>query len=614
MERRGPTPGSGSYGKACRQCSKAKCRCVARPDGVGCERCLRLKKQCQPSDSTRRKPRRNPESGAQMAKLEGRIDSLTAMLQSVAHATGSTTTPSPSNGSSQPYAPPPPLYELNLDEAARYLNRFTTHMLPCFPFICLPADTTIQQLHQERPFLLEAIIAVATPSTQAKLARADRLKSRLTQSAMLENQSSIDMLLSILTYIAWSTDPFVKRASNLSRMIMLAMSIVYDLQLDKQPPPPPEAPVIAKMTPGLGNPDPQPSSDNSLQGILEQHRAVLACFVLSSIISSTFRRTVPLPWNSQLEQALNLIKISKEIPSDEYLATQIRLQILAQKALSLREPEETEPASTSTTTTPPATTMYLKVLQKQLNDLQSSISPHLPYQDLLHLQTHYTTLLLHEIPRLTSSSTPLLPPSTITTATSTTTPSPLTNLWHSLQAIKAWLSTFQTLPAATITGFPFFMWFQLVRCVVLLKHLSTFEDPAWDCDAVRQEVDMLDLLEWMGEKAEMASMEAGEGEGDDNDDGLFRRVGRMLRLSREWVVRKQRGEIDGDGLGSGVGNSEGSVEVSIGSSGTGDGDGGSGVMGVDVGMDMTDMMWMHALESGDGGWLEEVLGWSPLAV
>ncbi|GLB08195.1 hypothetical protein AtubIFM57258_004083 [Aspergillus tubingensis] len=324
MERRGPTPGSGSYGKACRQCSKAKCRCVARPDGAGCERCLRLKKQCQPSESTRRKPRQNSESGAQIAKLEGRIDSLTAMLQSVAHATGvsgnlqtssnastsedisslalsgsiagsvfvpppsttapsqSTTTPSPNNGSSQPSVPLPPLYELNLDEAAWYLGRFTTNMLPCFPFICLPPNITTQQLHQDRPFLLEAIIAVATPSKQEKLARADRLKFHLTKSAMLENQSSIDMLLSILTYIAWSTDPFVKRASNLSRMIMLAMSMVYDLQLDKKPPPPPEVPIIAKMAPGLGNLE-QSATDKSLQEILEQHRAVLACFVLSSM-------------------------------------------------------------------------------------------------------------------------------------------------------------------------------------------------------------------------------------------------------------------------------------------------------------------------------------------
>ncbi|RAK88970.1 hypothetical protein BO79DRAFT_147688 [Aspergillus costaricaensis CBS 115574] len=611
MERRGPTPGSGSYGKACRQCSKAKCRCVARPDGAGCERCLRLKKQCQPSESTRRKPHRNTESGAQIAKLEGRIDSLTAMLQSVAHATGvSRNLQTSSNASTsddnsnlaitgtntdRPFAPSPPLYELNVDQAAWYLNRFTTNMLPCFPFFCLPPSTTAQQLHQDRPFLLEAIIAVATPTTQEKLARADRLKSRLTKSAMLENQSSIDMLLSILTYIAWSTDPFVKRASNLSRMIMLAMSMVYDLQLDKKPPPPPEVPIIAKMAPGLGGPE-QSASDDSLQEVLEQHRAVLACFVLSSIISSTFRRTVPLPWTPQMEQALNLIDTNKEHPSDEYFTIQIRLQILAQKALSLRDPDETN-TSTTSTTTPSATTMYLNILHNQLNNLQSSIPPHLPHRDLLHLQTHYTSLLLHETPHLTSSSTPLLPPFT------TTTPSPLTTLIHSLQAIKSWLSTFQTLPAPTITGFPFFMWFQLVRCIVLLKHLSTFDDPAWDRDAVRQEVDMLELLEWMGEKAEMASVEAGEM----SDDDLFQRVGRMLRLAREWVVRKVRGEGDGWVPGDGSSNGDGV--------GSGDGDGGMTGMDLDMtgmDLDMTDMAWMHALESGDGGWLEEVLGWSPL--
>lgn len=157
------------------------------------------------------------------------------------------------------------------------------------------------------------------------------------------------------------------------------------------------------------------------------------------------------------------------------------------------------------------------------------------------------------------------------------------------------------------------MWFQLVRCIVLLKHLSTFEDPAWDRDAVRQEVDMLELLEWMGEKAEMASIEAGE----TSEDDLFRRVGRMLRLAREWVVRKVRGEVDGwvPGDGSSNGDEMGSGDGD-GSGGSGEGSssgsGGysSGMMGMNL--DMTDMAWMHALESGDGGWLEEVLGWSPL--
>jgi hypothetical protein len=173
-----------------------------------------------------------------------------------------------------------PLYDLAQDEAAWYLDRFVNHMLPCFPFISISPNITIQQLRRERPFLAEAIIAVATPSTQEKVARAERLKGHLTRSAVLENQSSIDMLLAILTYIAWSTDPFLQRGSNLSRMIMLAMSLVYDLQQGK--PPPPDAWVIAKITPGLGNPERNPA-DSSTQGILEQQRAILACFFLSSM-------------------------------------------------------------------------------------------------------------------------------------------------------------------------------------------------------------------------------------------------------------------------------------------------------------------------------------------
>lgn len=126
---------------------------------------------------------------------------------------------------------------------------------------------------------------------------------------------------------------------------------------------------------------------------------------------------------------------------------------------------------------------------------------------------------------------------------------------------------------------------------------------------------MLELLDWMGEKAEMASVEAGEM----SDEDLFRRVGRMLRLAREWVVRKVRGEGDGwvpgdgssngDNVGSGDGDGTGGSGESS-SSGSSGGGNSSGIVGMDL--DMTEMAWMHALESGDGGWLEEVLGWSPL--
>ncbi|PYI11735.1 hypothetical protein BO78DRAFT_413544 [Aspergillus sclerotiicarbonarius CBS 121057] len=608
MEKRGPTPGSGSYGKACMQCSKAKCRCVARPGSVGCERCLRLKKQCQPSDSNRKRALRNPE----IAKLEGRIDTLTTMLQSIATATGVSTDSqlnlnalldsagtstsgnlsnpltdesSPSYTSGSAKSSPPPLYELGVDEAAWYLDRFVNYMLPCFTFINVPPGTTFEQLRRDRPFLAEAIIAVATPSTQEKQARSERLKYRLTRSAVLENQSSIDMLLGMLTYIAWSTDPFFQRASNLSRMIMVAISLVYDLQVGK--PPPPEAQVIATMTPGLGGPE-RISNSNSAQGILEQQRALLACFVLSSIISSSFGRIVPLRWNSQMEDAVHAIEANTGCPSDESFAIQVRLQLLAQRALHVRE-QETGYASAAdpATPTPFATSMYLKVLQGQLRELRAALSPHLQRRDMLTAHAHYVELCMTEVTRAACSQDPLPMPET----GSTTGFEPLESLWRALYAAKSWLDVFYTIPPAAYVGFPFFFWFQLVRCVVILKHLSTFDDPAWDRQAVRNTVGMLTLLEWMAEKAELASQEAGER----SDDDLFRRVGRMLRLSQRWVIAKQRAATQA------AGSIPPYDEEPLATAGD------------DI-LNAPEMAWMDALESGDGTWFEEVLGWSPTAL
>lgn len=171
------------------------------------------------------------------------------------------------------------MYEPAPDESELYLGLFRSRMLPCFPFIFMPPSITAQELRRDRPYLFWAIIAVATPSTEQKVARVEKLKHALTRSIMLENQSSIDILLSILTYITWSSDPFLKRTNNLSRMMMLATSVVSDLQLVQLSP---EACVIAKMAPGLGNSS-RNASETSPQDLIDGQRAVLACFVLSSM-------------------------------------------------------------------------------------------------------------------------------------------------------------------------------------------------------------------------------------------------------------------------------------------------------------------------------------------
>lgn len=165
------------------------------------------------------------------------------------------------------------------------LQIFRSRFLPFFPFIHLAQNITAQQLLMTRPVLMRAIMAVATPSTQQKLARGAELKRILAHATLLENQSNIDLLLGLLVFIAWSNDQFINKVGNrkmgsLSRPMVLAMSIVSELHWNR-----PLAHynhMVASLPIQSAFPvgDDQRSGD---QDSLEIQRAVLGCFMLSSL-------------------------------------------------------------------------------------------------------------------------------------------------------------------------------------------------------------------------------------------------------------------------------------------------------------------------------------------
>lgn len=168
----------------------------------------------------------------------------------------------------------------SLNQADERVNFFRFRMLPFFPFIDLTPDMTSWYLRQNRPCLFQAINTVTTFSTQERLIQVEELKRLLFTSALLEVQSNIDLLLGLLTYLTWSTDAFLGRADFISRLMMLAISLVYDLRLFK----PSSSDVQLMMTITQGRADengPSPMDETSY-GLLERQRAVLACFILSS--------------------------------------------------------------------------------------------------------------------------------------------------------------------------------------------------------------------------------------------------------------------------------------------------------------------------------------------
>ncbi|KAK3942682.1 hypothetical protein QBC46DRAFT_255934 [Diplogelasinospora grovesii] len=71
-----------SYGRACTNCARAKCRCIYRTENAGCERrCHRLRKECVPSVTVRkRNGRRSHVSRA--AQLEEKLEDLVSLLRS----------------------------------------------------------------------------------------------------------------------------------------------------------------------------------------------------------------------------------------------------------------------------------------------------------------------------------------------------------------------------------------------------------------------------------------------------------------------------------------------------------------------------------------------------
>lgn len=173
---------------------------------------------------------------------------------------------------------------LSIGEQKACLDRFISKLLPTFPFTHFPPDISVETLRANQPYLLRAICTVATPSTKVKLARGEQLKKLLCKELLVEGKSSLDLLSATLTFAAWSYDQFLAK-KNVSRFVMMAMSIVYELRLNSG-----EGHTHSLIEqPGFRHvADPQNEAAKatlargSRGGVLERSRAVLGCFLLSS--------------------------------------------------------------------------------------------------------------------------------------------------------------------------------------------------------------------------------------------------------------------------------------------------------------------------------------------
>lgn len=218
-------------------------------------------------------------------------------------------------------------------------------------------------------------------------------------------------------------------------------------------------------------------------------------------------------WTPYMDDCLTILWDAQEAPLDRNLVLQVKLQLIVDEVARITLNGETSDLRV-------LHIMQAKILRSRFDDVMAQISPELQSDSKLPTNQGHNSLpwlfliLLPVALRTLVQATEISICSIGILNTTPTPPSSLpdtqrpTSLLACLQGIKAWLSTFLAIPPSKYILFSFALYAQLSQVIFLLYRLSTIEDPDWDLEVVRQEANVLDVLDQVIDRLSRVSREA----------------------------------------------------------------------------------------------------------
>ena len=96
------------------------------------------------------------------------------------------------------------LKDIISDSEAKSLLAEYRDMTCAFPFVPIPPNISVQELHARKPMLLLAIVTVATWKDRTKqTSLSERYRHELAQRAIIQPQKNISLVQSLLVYLSW---------------------------------------------------------------------------------------------------------------------------------------------------------------------------------------------------------------------------------------------------------------------------------------------------------------------------------------------------------------------------------------------------------------------------
>ncbi|CAK7201393.1 hypothetical protein SEUCBS139899_004097 [Sporothrix eucalyptigena] len=431
---------------------------------------------------------------------------------------------------------------LNLDpsleptpaEADQSFHTFRSTMLPYFPYVYLPPDLTAVQLRRNRPVLWLAIMSITCQRvpTHTQLARSTHLRALFAHRVVFESEKSLDLLQALLAFLTWVHYTSKRDRPTLSVMSQLAVSLVYDLGLHKTASPCKS--LIARLVRDHYQQSLAADDPPLLPPLLDERRAALAAYVLTSKFSIALKRCEPLKWTTRLEEHLHELAANAETPLDHVLATQVRLQRLAdhihQGEWQLNDPaySDLSPVADATRLGNPESRLLppyvVRVVRAKIDEIHDNIPPEARNYDgvldalyaaemmlcagaVLPIVAPVASMASIAIISVRARSKPLSrPDKPLTTNTAHSSANGgyrsssvdfarVAALERCVEAVANFWAFFRQITSGSYAALPFAFFAHFTHCVVLLYGLSVIDEPNWDRAAVRDRLHVLDMLD-----------------------------------------------------------------------------------------------------------------------
>ncbi|KAI1062296.1 hypothetical protein LB506_006265 [Fusarium annulatum] len=504
--------------KACTVCASAKVRCDMVLGQKRCTRCERLNKECisQPRGSHSRRSHSKGGTYARddLLRLESKFDSVANLLSSSSTTTlpsitiathprkASSATSSSSQTPPETQSPIHALFSYPLSStshrlAYKMLETYRQEMMPLFPFVWIGLDEIPEKLFQDRPMLYMAIMVVTCQENiEIQQELAQKYREEIGRRIWTLAEKNLQLLQGIMVFLAWYQTHWVL-GHQLSNLMYMAMSLVTELGLDKEPSSGTRtAPGVLTEITKKQEPQPVRTSD--------ERRCHLGVFWLNSLLRICVKDFVPMPSRPSINNSCSVLEAGLESPWDTYLTQLVRIQLVASSiSATLYQDLERNEAQISHTLF-----MATSHVERQVQDLGATLHQGSRLQVApLTMSFHMLQVYLYKIgidERLHEPTNPNLLPAAD--------PSPHALrcsylLVSCLNAVKAVIENFLLLTSPTILSMPYTYWIQMGHCINMFSRLLVTHSTLWDPNLVTGIHDFTSTLERLAVKIEGAMSE-----------------------------------------------------------------------------------------------------------